>query len=183
MKQINRIHHRCRCLDRNFTFEEWCEYLRANPSGGAVLTVGTFQFNINDVCLTPSQPIKIEKTTCKLKIETAQSLNGRWDYGINLDLHTESSSHGARFIDNLSNGFQTEKEAIFDALLYSEQRTVRKIKETEERGDRASDDYDDEESGRQPKPSAVLSSLRAFLKEIQRHKQYYDPKQLNLFDI
>lgn len=182
MKQINRIHHRCRCLDRNFTFEEWGEYLRANPSGGAVLTVGTFKFNITDICLTPNKPVKIEGRICKLEISTAQSLNGRWDYGIDLALHTEGSSHGARFIDNPSEGFPTEKEAIFDALLYSEQRTVRKIKETEERGDRTSYDFD-EDNSREPKPSAVLSSLRAFLKEIQRHKQYYDPKQLNLFDI
>lgn len=37
MKQAERIHHRCRCLDRNFTFEEWSEYLRENPSGGSLL--------------------------------------------------------------------------------------------------------------------------------------------------
>lgn len=122
-----RIHHRCRCLDRNFTFEEWSDYLRANPSDGVVLTFGKFGFNIFDVCLTPNIPVDIRNKSCALEIETAQSPNGRWDYGIDLALHTEGSSHGARFIDNLSEGFPTEKEAIFDALLYSEQRTVRKI--------------------------------------------------------
>lgn len=177
-----RIHHRCCCLDRNFTFEEWGEYLRENPSGGVVLTFGKFGFNINDVCLTPNTPVDIRNKFCALDIETAQSQNGRWDYGIHLSLYHEGSSHGARFIDNSSEGFPSEKEAIFDALLYSEQRTVRKIKETEERGDRASDEFD-EESFREPKNSAILSSLRAFLKEIQRYKQYYDPKQLSLFDI
>lgn len=182
MKQTERIHHRCRCLDRNFAFEEWVAYLRENPSGGAVLTVGTFQFNICDVCLTPNQPVRIEKNTCKLEIETAQSLNGRWDYGIDLVLHTESSSHGARFVSEPDQGYQSEKEAIYDALLYSEERTVRKIKELEQRGDIPSDDYD-EESERQPKTSAVISSMRVFLKEIQKQKQHYDPKQLSLFDL
>lgn len=177
-----RIHHRCRCLDRNFTFEEWCAYLRENPSGGVVLTVGNFGFNINDVCLTPNIPVKLDKRICALEIRTAQSLNGRWSYGIDLSLHSESSSHGAWYIDDTSEGFPTEKEAIYDALLYSERKTLRKIKETEERSDRASDDFD-EDSPREPKVSAVLSTMRVFLNEIQRYKQYYDPKQLSLFDI
>ena len=182
MKQTERIHHRCRCLDRNFTFEEWSKYLRENPSGGAVLTVGSFQFNICDVCLTPNHPVRIERNICELDIETAQSVNGRWCYGIHLFLHSESSSHGAQFVDDPSRGYPTEKEAIYDALLYSEERTKKKIKELEQRGD-TPDDYDDEESGRQPKASAVLSSLRAFLKEIQKQKEYHDPRQLSLFDL
>lgn len=182
MKQNKEIHHRCRCLDRNFTFEEWSEYLRANPSGGAVLTVGTFQFNICDVCLTPNHPVRIERNVCKLDIETAQSVNGRWDYGIDLGFHFESSFHGAQFVDNPARGYPTEKEAIYDALLYSEERTKKKIKELEQRDD-TTDDYDDEVSGIQPKASAVLSSMRAFLKEIQKQKQFYDPKQLTLFDL
>mgnify|MGYP004536481227 CR=1 FL=1 len=182
MKQTERIHHRCRCLDRNFTFEEWSKYLRENPSGGAVLTVESFQFNICDVCLTPNHPVRIERNICELDIETAQSVNGRWCYGIHLGLHSESSSHGAQFVDDHSRGYPTEKEAIYDALLYSEERTKKKIKELEQRGD-TPDDYDDEESGRQPKASAVLSSLRAFLKEIQKQKEYHDPRQLSLFDL
>lgn len=182
MKQTERIHHLCRCLDRNFTFEEWSKYLRENPSGGAVLTVGSFQFNICDVCLTPNHPVRIERNICELDIETAQSVNGRWCYGIHLGLHSESSSHGAQFVDDPSRGYPTEKEAIYDALLYSEERTKKEIKELEQRGD-TPDDYDDEESGRQPKASAVLSSLRAFLKEIQKQKEYHDPRQLSLFDL
>ena len=89
MKQAERIHHRCRCLDRNFTFEEWSEYLRENPSGGSVLTFGAFQFNIFDVCLTPNHPVRIERNVCELDIETAQSVNGRWSYGIHLGLYSE----------------------------------------------------------------------------------------------
>lgn len=183
MKQTERIHHRCRCLDRNFTFEEWVKYLReGNPSGEPVLTVGgEFQFNISDVCMTPRRPVRIEKNFCMLEIRTAQSLNGRWDYGINLELHTEGRHCGAGFIDDHEKGFPTEKEAIFDCLLYAEERTARRIEALEKRGD--SPEGDDEESGREPKSSSVISSLRAFLKEIQRYKQHYDPKQLSLFDL
>ena len=182
MGQTERIHHRCRCLDRNFTFEEWGEYLRENPSDGSVLTVGAFQFNIFDVCLTPNSLVRIGSRICKLSIETAQYVNGRWSYGIHLDFHYESSFHGAQFVDDPSRGYPTEKAAIYDALLYAEERSIKKIKELEQRGD-TPDDYDNEESGRQPKASAVLSSTRAFLKEIQGQKQIYDPKQLTLFDL
>lgn len=182
MKKNERIHHRCRCLDRNFTLEEWIEWLENPDSHSAVLNVGTFQFNIWDVCLTPNQPVRIEKNNCKLEIETAQSLNGRWEYGIDLELHNEGSSHGASFVDDTSLGYPTEREAIYDSLLFSEARTVKKIGEVENRGD-TQDDYDDEESGRQPKASAILSSLRAFLKEIQRYKHHYGPNQLSLFEL
>jgi hypothetical protein len=133
MKQTERIHHRCRCLDRNFTFEEWSKYLRENPSGGAVLTVGSFQFNICDVCLTPNHPVRIERNICELDIETAQSVNGRWCYGIHLGLHSESSSHGAQFVDDHSRGYPTEKEAIYDAQRRHTRRLRRRgIRETAE---------------------------------------------------
>lgn len=112
----DRIHHRCRCLDRNFTFEEWSQYLRENPIREAVLTVGTFQFNISDVCLNPNKPVRIEKNRNYLEIRTAQSSNGRWDYGIDLGLYTEGRHCGAFFIDDPDEGFSTEKEAVYDEL-------------------------------------------------------------------
>lgn len=109
-KQTERIHHRCRCLDRNFTFEEWVKYLREeNPTNEPVLTVGDeFRFNVHDVCMTPHRPVRIEKPTCKLEVRTAQSLNGRWDYGIDLNMLTEGHHCGAGFIDDPEKGFPTE---------------------------------------------------------------------------
>lgn len=177
----DRIHHRCRCLDRNFTFEEWSQYLRENPIREAVLTVGTFQFNISDVCLNPNRPVRIEKNRNYLEIRTAQSSNGRWDYGIDLGLYTEGRHCGAVFIDDPDEGFSTEKEAIYDCLVDTEKKVQEKIEQLEQRGDVP--DYNDDESEREPKTSATVSALKGFLKEIQRYKQYYDPKQLSLFDI
>lgn len=182
MRQSDRIHHRCRCLDRNFTSEEWSQYLRENPIREAVLTVGAFQFNISDVCLNPNRPVRIEKNRNYLEIRTAQSSNGRWDYGLDLGLYTEVRHFGATFIDDPDEGFPTEKEAVYDCLVETETAVQKKIEYLEQRGD-IPDSDDDEESGRQPKASAVLSSLRAFLKEIQKQKEYHDPRQLSLFDL
>lgn len=125
MKQTERIHHRCRCLDRNFSFEEWSKYLRENPSGGAVLTVGSFQFNICDVCLTPNHPVRIERNICELDIETAQSVNGRWCYGIHLGLHSESSSHGAQFVDDTPEVIRRRKR-LYTTLSCIQRRGLRR---------------------------------------------------------
>lgn len=181
MRQTERIHHRCRCLDRNFTFEEWTKYLRENSIRETVLTVGSFEFNISDVCMTPNIPVRIEKNRNYLEIRTAQSSNGRWDYGIDLGLYTEGRHCGAGFIDDPDEGFSTEKEAVYDCLVYTENRVQEKIEQLEQRGDVP--DYDDDETSQSRKVSATVSALRGFLKEIQRYKQYYDPKQLSLFDI
>lgn len=174
------VHHRCRCLDRNFTFEEWCDYCRNNPSGDIVLTVGKFGFNINDVCLTPNTPVNIEKGTCRLEISTAQSKNGRWGYGYHLMSHTEGRFSGVSFIDDPQKGFPTEKEAIYNALVYVEKDVLRKINIIEQQGE--TPDYDEDEE-RHGKGSSVLPTIRAFLKDIQKQMQYYDIRQLSLFDL
>lgn len=180
MSETTGIHHRCRCLGRDFTFNEWGTYLKENPSGGAVLAVGTFQFNIFDVCLNPNRPVRLANNFCNLEVRTARSPNGRWDCGYSINLHTEGCGHGAAFVDDGTQGFPTEKEAVYAALAYAEERTARKIKELEKAGDMPSGDCD-EESERQPKASAVISSMRAFLKDIQSRRDWYDPRQLSLF--
>lgn len=178
-EQDERVHHRCRCLDRNFTIKEWCDYLHDNPSGGVVLNVGKFGFNINDVCLTPNTPVTIERGTCRLEIVTAQSKNGRWDYGYRYNLHMEGGRSGAGYIDDLGKGFPTEKEAIYNALLYAENKALRKIDILEKGGD--TPDYD--EDGERRKTPSILPTIRAFLADVREKMRYYDVRQLSLFDF
>ena len=99
---------------------------------------------MNAVCLTPRRPVRIEKPTWKLAVRTAQSLNGRWDYGIDLNILTEGHSCGAGFIDDPEKGFPTEKEAIYACLLDASEDVSRKIGILEKQGD-TPDDYEDDE--------------------------------------
>lgn len=178
-EQDERVHHRCRCLDHNFTFKEWVDYIRNNPSGGAVLTVGKFGFNINDVCLTPNTPVTIERGSCSLEISTAQSMNGRWDYGYMLNLHTEGCCSGAGYVDDPDKGFPTEKEAIYNALLFAEKKALDKIDILEKGGD--TPDYD--EDGERRETPSILPTIRAFLADVREKMRYYDVRQLSLFDF
>ena len=52
------IHHTCRCTGQQFTFKEWCVWIkshekaRQDSSEFVVLSHNGFDFNIHDVCLT-----------------------------------------------------------------------------------------------------------------------------------
>lgn len=184
MKQTERIHHRCNCIGRDFNFGQWCEYHREHPgsSGEPVFTHRTFGYNISDVCVTPNRPVRIKNKVCRLEILTAESPNGRWGYGLTLLLYQEGHTWLPSFICDPETGFPSERDAVYAGLSFAERETVRKIKETELRGGDRPVYPDDEESGREQKPSAILSSLRAFLNEIRGFKDYHDPSQPSLFD-
>ncbi len=173
------IHHRCRCLDRNFTFEEWIAYLKETEYGtGPVFAAGTFCFNINDVCCNPRRPVSIERARgYHVFLETAQSPCGRWDCGYDIAVHYTNSLRGAHFVDDPGEGFDTEDEAIYDALQYARHLAKREIGIVEKTGGIL--DEDDDFS---PAPkSAVLRLLRGLLADIERQADIYDPRQLKLF--
>lgn len=59
-----RIHYYSWTLDRAFTFDEWCDYLKYNDSTGTVVfTFRGFGFNTHGVCLNPNV-LRIEKKVC-----------------------------------------------------------------------------------------------------------------------
>lgn len=151
----NRVfHHRCRCLDKNFTVEEYSDWLK-NHDDGAVFTFGEFGFNLYDVCLTPHTPIDISIKKDRFKIETAQSPNGRWSYGIS---------------------YYTEKEAVFAGLKVVEKGTRRELYNIPDcEYDEAKDKY--------ISTAVKASLLRQVLEKIERLKEIYNPQQLSLFDL
>lgn len=179
------VHHRCRCLDRDFTFEEWSAYLKENPRKEAVYRFGEFDFNINDVCLNPNTPLRFEKSlSCRFEVWTAQSPNGLWTYGYDITTHHSCSTRGAYFSDDPEDGFPSEREAVFDALRRAEEQTVREIRIAEQSGGDIDEDEEDYFSPRKKKktPSA-LSVLKPFLNEIRKYQNQFDPRQLTLFDF
>lgn len=77
------IHHTCRCTGQQFTFKEWCAWIKSHEKAGqnssefVVLSHDGFDFNIHDVCLTPNRPVRLFNTHCVVEVKTAQSPNGR----------------------------------------------------------------------------------------------------------
>lgn len=181
-----KIYHRCRCLDRNFTFEEWGAYLRETEyRNDAVFTAGAFAFNINDVCLNPSSPISFECARgFHVAIETAQSPNGRWDAGYDIACHFTNSSRAAHFIDDPEEGFATEKEAVYDALRYAREVTQREMGIEERRATDLEDDdyYLDQGTRPATKKTAVLAMMQRLLACIEKQMDVYDPRQLTLWE-
>lgn len=106
------IHHTCRCTGQQFTFKEWCAWLDNHKKAGqdsgkfVALSYNGFDFNIHDVCLTPNRPVRLFNHHCIVEVKTAQSPTGRWDYGLDVNLHNSGHYVGAGFVDDVQKGYQ-----------------------------------------------------------------------------
>lgn len=127
------IHHTCRCTGQQFTFKEWCAWIKSHEKAGqnssefVVLSHDGFDFNIHDVCLTPNRPVRLFNTHCVVEVKTAQSPNGRWDYGLDVNLHNSGHYVGAGFVDDVQKGYPTEAAAILAALLDARKSAEREL--------------------------------------------------------
>jgi len=171
---MERIHHTCRCTGQRYTFQEWCIWLKSNDSDSIQAINNGFSFNVYDVCLTPNKALEWNYKYCYFKIKTAQSPNGRWSYGLDDNYHFSSHRHGAFFIDKSDKGFSSEKEAIYAALIETEGHCRTIMKETVNRNDVEDDDIE-------IKASVILPYLKKALNQIEKYKEIFNPKQLELW--
>lgn len=172
------FHHRCRCTRQDFTFEEWCNYLEEdNPD--IVYQYGTFCFNIFDICLTPNIKIDWSNKSCSFRVTTAQSDNGRWNFGVNYNFGTQGGCSGASYVNNFEEGYSTEKEAVLAALECIEWRCQQSIDELPlRRGVTEEEDFNT--NGRNP---SAFPRLKEALNRIKSYKETFNPRQLDLFDF
>lgn len=179
------IHHTCRCTGQQFTFKEWCAWLDSHGGAGkdsgsiVVLSHNGFDFNIHDVCLTPNVPVQLFNSYCRVNVRTAQSPNGRWDYGLDVNLHNASSLHGAAFVDKSGNGYETEVAAILAALLDARKSAEHELKNCSGRS-RSNPDNEDDEDGL-IKESTLAPYIRNIIKQIDDKRRELTFKQLTLF--
>ena len=172
------IHHSCKCTGQNFTFEEWGEYLHSEDKPEIVHQYKDFGFNIFDVCLTPHIKIDWANKVCSLKVTTAQSDNGRWNFGDNF--WTQGGCCGAAYVDMLRDGYNTEKEAVSEALNSLEEKCQRVIDEIQFRGG----DIDDDDSNEPVvSGSSVFPKLKEAMSKIEHYKEVFNPRQLELFNL
>ena len=178
IKQMNKeIHYKCRCTGQRFTFKEWCNYLKGNPPK-VVHTYKEFCFNIADMCLTPHIKIDWAKKVCFFKVTTAQSDNGRWDFGLSYNFWTQGGCCGATYIDTLKDGYNTEKEAVSAALNRVEENCQRVIDEILFRD---GDPNDDDANKLETRGSSALPILKDTMNKIKSYRKLFNPCQLELF--
>lgn len=173
------IHHYCKCTGQQFTFGEWCKYLRDKNNPEIVHQYKEFGFNIYDVCLTPNVKIKWENKINYFEVETAQSDNGRWDYGLHYNFWTQGGGCGAGYVDTPTGGYNTEKEAIDAALNSLKDKCQRVIDENQFRG---GDTDDDDSNDTKNRGTSVLPILKEAMRKIAHYKEVFNPRQLELFD-
>lgn len=170
-----KIHHYCQCTGQKFTFEEWCKWLENNDRNTECVTYGEFSFNIFDVCLTPNIPVDWKNKYCSITIKTAQSHNGRWDYGLDVELHTCGRHSGVSFVDSEEKGYASEREAIFAGLDRACEYSKRNMESMKNRCDFDTDDDSD------VKTPAILPYLKGVVSQIEKYMEVFNPRQLSLF--
>lgn len=150
--------------------KQWSEWCKNHDSDYIVLKKDNFTFNIHDVCLTPHVMVEWSKKPCRIKITTAQSTNGKWSYGYDYDIYYTGGGAGAFFVKESNKGYPTEKEAVYAALLFLEEKIKRELEiRSESRGDEI-------------EVSNICTGMKSTLKEISSFKELFNPIQLSLFD-
>ena len=106
--------HRCECLDRNFSDEEWWEYLRSHPDMNkeSVFECFGFKYSINDICINP-RILEKEINSTMVTVMTSQNKKGEWlsSYIIKGDCF-----YSGGLCSYKNEGFKSENEAIAYSL-------------------------------------------------------------------
>ena len=171
----NDTFHICKCLGKSFTYDEYTDFVKDESSSHAVFEHDGFKFNAWDVCLNPNMALEWQGKSCKFKVETAKSPNGRWDYGTDCWFVNGGGCHAACFVDG-QDGFPTEKECVYAALKHFEEEVLREISDRKNR-------VELDDNGEPAKGSSSISHLKECLNQIRKFKEQYNPKQLSLFDF
>lgn len=170
------IHKTCRCLGREFTFDEWRDYFMAHPHSMSETVHRNkygFGFNIHDVCMNPDVDVSIESKYGSVEVKTARSDNGRWEYGYRSTVGTWFYfGHPCSFVAHKEHGFATKNDALFEAL-----DTIRSKAESDI--DWYVQYYDRMPDG--SSSSAARALLKGFVRMIDQEKQRLTFVQLKLF--
>lgn len=165
--------------------KEWCAWLDNHEKAGqdsgkfVALSYNGFDFNIHDVCLTPNRPVRLFNHHCIVEVKTAQSPTGRWDYGLDVNLHNSGHHVGAGFVDDVQKGYPTEAAAILAALLDARKSAERELANCSGRSQSNLDNEDDEDGF--IKDSTLARYIRNIIKQIDDQRRATAFKQLTLF--
>lgn len=118
---MEKVHHRIKHLNRNFTFEEWCEYCNAShidDSKRIRTKIGKYTFNDCDICLNP-ETLTIQSKGGSfgyyVTFKWADCGNGLWAFGLDYSTGTGGGGFGVSWADpnedkNWLKGYPSELE-------------------------------------------------------------------------
>lgn len=123
----DKITHRILSAGREFTWDEWSDYLRSvreDSSNAITTTFGKYTFNDHDICLNPDHEDFIVKKGSygySASIKYAECGNGLFAYGINYCTGTGGGGYGVHWADKDRGeddwrvGYRTKEECMMAA--------------------------------------------------------------------
>lgn len=114
---------RTKCLNREWTSEEWSEFCKKSWEDPEAYRVATeyngFEYNYSDICLNPEVAFEWRgKKGCLVKITLSKSPDG-WSFGKDTQLGTYGSCHGCRYVERGDRYFYETKDEAYEAAIHS----------------------------------------------------------------
>lgn len=112
---------RTKCLNKNWTNEEWNEYCKKSWAGPEAYRVAAvyngFEYNYSDICLNPEVAFEWQgKKGCRIRITLSESPDG-WSFGRNTQLGTCGSSHGCPYVERGDRDCYETKDKAYEAAI------------------------------------------------------------------
>lgn len=172
---MSEIFHECVGLDRNFTRDEWWQYLKEHPDAPSevVYEYEGFGYNINDVCIKARDALKwMDDGQYNFRIRVAKAPDG-WLVGLDFNYGNNGFRSGPSL--KSKKRYASEREAVYTALDYMRQAIEKVIAEAEQRRPMLIMDDEDREAAKAP------AKLNKMLRVVTDYMQQFDPRQLTLF--
>lgn len=174
--RINPTFHVCKALGRAFTQRQWSAYLKEHEfdRSETVAVVNGYRYNICDVCQNPTVELRIENKKDYLEVLYAIAQDGRFLGGYHWQIHDEGCWSGVGYSD--VGHFDSKNDLVTSCLEKYERRVKEKIEYLKR--SRPCDDDGNEVSN-----TPSIQSCMNMLKALKEKKDFYNPKQLSLFEL
>ena len=172
---MSEIFHRCVGLDRNFTRDEWWQYLKENPECAKEVAYEYegFGYNINDVCLNARESLRWQDDgQYNFRIRVAKAPDG-WIVGLYFNCGNAGFCCGPSM--RSKKRYTNEREAVYTALDYLRLAIEKQIAEAEQRCPALIMNDEDRDAAKAP------AKLNKMLRVVTDYMQQFDPRQLTLF--
>lgn len=146
------------------------------PLDKIVFSYKEFGYNRCDVCITPHTLVNWSNGNMFFKIETAQSPNEKWDSALYCQIGERGGGRKCFLLTKPDEGYTSEKEAIYDELIYLEELINKELK-----GSVIAQQFQNKED-EYPLSKNMNRNLRLALKQTAFFKAQFNPRELNLFD-